>query len=100
MGVRGLLIGAVMKLLSGPWPALCARASGAGASASPATTNYFGMDDPSGITAGPDGALWFTSANNGLIGRVSTAGKIPLYSHRGLLAGDQGIVTGPDGALW
>jgi len=26
---------------------------------------------PSGITAGPDGAMWFTNANNNSIGRIA-----------------------------
>jgi hypothetical protein len=31
-----------------------------------------GIDDPTGITAGPDGALWFTNAGNNTIGRITT----------------------------
>src|SRR5262249_47436072 len=54
-----------------------------------------------GITTGPDGALWFTEANSNKIGRITTAGMItnefPIPT-----AGSQpsGIVTGPDGNLW
>jgi virginiamycin B lyase len=29
-----------------------------------------GIDDPDGITAGPDGDLWFTNSGNNSIGRV------------------------------
>jgi streptogramin lyase len=37
------------------------------------------MDNPSifvphGITAGPDGALWFTNHGNSSIGRITTGG--------------------------
>src|SRR5262249_9464525 len=54
---------------------------------------------PSGITAGPDGALWFTEALGHKIGRISTSGAItefPLPAGASL----SGIATGPDGALW
>jgi hypothetical protein len=41
----------------------------------PRATNYTGtgIDHPNGITAGPDGALWFTSPGNNSIGRITTA---------------------------
>jgi IPT/TIG domain len=32
-----------------------------------------GIDEPYGITAGPDGALWFTNAGNNSMGRITTA---------------------------
>src|SRR5258708_23369538 len=50
-----------------------------------------------GITAGPDGALWFTA--NDTIGRMSTHGIVTMYpaSPPSLT---YGITTGPDGALW
>ena len=62
---------------------------------------------PFQITAGPDGALWFTEEgypgdpNNENIGRITTSGAIteylpPSYYH----TGPNSIVTGPDGALW
>src|SRR5216683_1046064 len=57
--------------------------------------------NPNGITAGPDGALWFTEFNGNKIGRITTAGgitnefKIPTAN-----SGPVGIVAGPDGALW
>jgi streptogramin lyase len=57
-----------------------------------------------GITAGPDGAVWFTVAGNdgvGRIGRITTAGAasefpFPITS----TAVPVGITAGPDGALW
>ena len=52
----------------------------------------------SGITAGPDGALWFTEVNDKKLGRMTTAGKfteLPVPSSTGPL-----ITAGPDGALW
>jgi streptogramin lyase len=52
------------------------------------------------ITAGPDGALWFTenSANN--IGRITSAGVITEYPLPIAQSAPIGIVAGPDGALW
>ena len=62
-----------------------------------------------GITAGPDGALWFTETlpspggtiPTGKIGRVTTAGTITEYSIPDMkYFGAVSITTGPDGALW
>ena len=54
---------------------------------------------PEGITAGPDGNLWFTEAASA-IGRITPAGTITEYAlptgGRGLRA----IAAGPDGNLW
>ena len=50
-----------------------------------------------GITAGPDGALWFTDYDNA-IGRITTAGAVTLYP--GPTGPSYAITTGPDGALW
>ena len=33
------------------------------------------VDNPVGITAGPDGALWFTNAANNSIGRIPTVSR-------------------------
>jgi virginiamycin B lyase len=65
------------------------------------TANAF----PEGISAGSDGALWFTepgSANGPVdkIGRITTAGTITEFGGRaaGSLPGT--ITAGPDGNLW
>ena len=53
---------------------------------------------PYGITAGPDGNLWFTGYFGNKIGRVTTAGAItefPVYGHC-----PPGSRRGPDGNLW
>ncbi len=58
------------------------------------------LTGPLAITAGPDGALWFT--NYGLdpsIGRITTSGVISTYTDPSIKA-PQDITTGPDGALW
>jgi virginiamycin B lyase len=56
---------------------------------------------PSGIAAGPDGALWFTDGN-GNVGRITTAGSITEYTipTSSGLEDPSGIAAGPDGALW
>ena len=48
--------------------------------------------DPGGITAGPDGNLWFTEFGVGKIGRITTAGTVTEFpaagqppAHRGRL---------------
>jgi len=55
--------------------------------------------NPFGITAGPDGALWFTELYMSRIGRITTAGVVTEFP---LPAGSkpQAIVAGSDGALW
>jgi streptogramin lyase len=52
-----------------------------------------------GITAGPDGNLWFTEINGDKIGRITTSGTITEFSLPPLSA-PVGITAGPDGNLW
>ena len=56
---------------------------------------------PYGITAGPDGNLWFTEFNGDRIGRITPAGVITEFS-TGMTAGAQPafITAGPDGNFW
>ena len=63
-------------------------------------TNYSGpgISAPLGIAAGPDGAMWFTGGDQfgGLIGRITTAGKVTSYSAGlGGISGTNGIAPGP-----
>ena len=54
---------------------------------------------PFGITAGPDGNMWFTEQSGSNIGRITPSGTIteyPLPSSYNLF----GITAGPDGNLW
>lgn len=61
--------------------------------------NYGLGEDVNGMTAGPDGAVWFTPSYTAAIDRITTSGTITSFTPpRGAKGG--GIVTGPDGALW
>lgn len=55
---------------------------------------------PAGITAGPDGALWFTEFAGNKIGRITTTGAIAEYTIPTMRGQPFGITAGPDGALW
>lgn len=54
---------------------------------------------PLGITAGPDGALWFTERQADKVARMSSDGTFTEWN---LLPGafPNRIVVGPDGAIW
>ena len=64
----------------------------------PAPPPETGTCQPGGITAGPDGALWFTEENGNRIGRITTAGA-DHRAPRTLPAGSRPseIIAGPDG---
>src|SRR6266498_6024596 len=61
---------------------------------------------PQGITAGPDGNLWFAWDFIGgfydyeKIGRITTAGAINSFTIPTGNCGPYGIAAGPDGNLW
>ena len=59
--------------------------------------NSFGSE---GITAGADGALWFTECSANAIGRITTSGEITQYPTPTLGSAPDLITAGPDGALW
>lgn len=54
-----------------------------------------------GITAGPDGNLWFTVPTEDRIGRITPGGAVTEFS-AGITPGSglRSIVAGPDGNLW
>jgi len=52
------------------------------------------------ITAGPDGALWFTADSSNTIGRITTSGSVTGYPLPSLRAQPVGITAGPDGNIW
>ena len=51
------------------------------------------------ITAGPDGALWFTNQDANSVGRITTSGVVTSYTVPGA-SKPRAITAGPDGALW
>jgi virginiamycin B lyase len=59
---------------------------------------------PQGITAGPDGNLWFTyqdfTTNANAIGRITTSGAITLTPTPSANSGPTDITPGPDGNMW
>jgi hypothetical protein len=56
---------------------------------------------PDGITAGPDGNLWFAEPNANGVARITPLGVVTEFS-AGITAGAQpvDIAAGPDGNLW
>jgi virginiamycin B lyase len=52
------------------------------------------------ITAGPDGALWFTERQGNNIGRITTGGDISEFAVPTSGSLPLGITAGPDGAVW
>lgn len=58
------------------------------------------VDGAGGITAGTDGALWFTEIYANAIGRITTAGAITEYPVPTAHSGPWAIAAGSDGALW
>jgi virginiamycin B lyase len=58
---------------------------------------------PTNMTTGSDGALWFTTYDDGLIGRMTTSGVTTFYpapiGSEGTW-GNGAITAGSDGALW
>ncbi len=55
---------------------------------------------PHDITAGPDGALWFTEEVGNQIGRVTTGGFFTEFPIPTANSSPFGITVGPDHALW
>lgn len=61
-------------------------------------SGYFQGGCPRGITAGPDGNMWFTDAH--YVGKITMSGQVTEYDvlpSNGTLVN---IVAGPDGNLW
>jgi streptogramin lyase len=97
-GFQRRMVGAVAVLAGVPLLSIGLTAGVASASGGGGVTIYPGIDGPGSITAGPNGALWFTNAN-GSIGQITTAGKARLYADTDIDS-PAGITAGPDGALW
>jgi virginiamycin B lyase len=63
-------------------------------------TRAHGRPFPSALTAGPDGAMWFTMRKSNTIGRVTQDGRFTIYRVASQNTYLGWIVAGPDGALW
>ena len=65
------------------------------------STGITASASPFGITAGPDGNLWFAEFGGSRIGRITPLGVVTEFS-TGITAGafPFGITAGPDGNLW
>jgi streptogramin lyase len=69
----------------------------------PAVTEFptiTASSNPLGITAGKDGALWFTESFLDRIGRVSVNGSVSEYTSPVTGLGLMGIAVAPDGSIW
>ncbi len=64
------------------------------------TPNFY----PGGMTAGPDGNLWFTERDldgwHDRIGRITPSGTISEFPVPELISSVYGIIAGSDGNLW
>ena len=72
------------------------RARRAGADGRVRATAVQADDRPTGITRGPDGALWFVAGATA--GRIAGDGAVDTFDLSHLATG--GVVTGSDGNLW
>src|SRR5260370_10898406 len=70
--------------------------SSAPAWAAAGTVTEFPAGGSFGITAGPDGNLWFTDEGN-KIGRITTAGIVTEFPIPTASSRPSGITAGPDG---
>jgi virginiamycin B lyase len=59
-----------------------------------------GGADPTVITLGPDGNLWFTETTASKIGKITPAGVVTEFALPSQGSLPSGITSGPDGALW
>lgn len=55
---------------------------------------------PQGISAGSDGALWFTLFYDNEVGRVTTKGAVTVFRLNSTMNSATYITAGTDGALW
>jgi len=93
-GVRPRLVALLTALLAGV--SLLSLSSLPALAAAGTVTEFNVPGGVFGITAGPDGNLWFTGA--GAIGRITPSGTITEFPVPGSAPG--AITAGPDGNLW
>src|SRR5437764_15177314 len=81
-------------------PVTFSLASGtAAASVAGKTTIYPAIAKPKGVTAGPDGALWFANTKDNSVGRITTGGFAVNLTDP-TISKPTGSASSPDGALW
>ena len=56
--------------------------------------------NPVGITAGPDGNVWFVEEHGDRVGRIASGGAITEFPLPAAGSFARGITSGPDGNLW
>lgn len=96
--MRGLLV--LLGAMAAVGAVLAAASPGAGApSVSVGAFGGAAVGRPQGITAGPDGAIWFTNEDGHSIGRLTARGAVSRYTDPSIV-NPSGITPGPDGALW
>ena len=88
-----------LSVVVGALVAMVVPASTSTVSAAPVITEYPVTPYPYGITAGPDGALWYTSGVSNHIARATTSGAVTVYTLPDPHVASS-ITVGPDGALW
>lgn len=95
--IRGFLLLAVAVVVLGPIPSAAATTG----QITEFSTGITPASYPWGITAGPDGNLWFTESTTDQVGRITPSGTVTEFS-KGISpnAGLGGITAGPDGNLW
>ncbi len=101
--LRPILLSALLFALLGFGLEVGAKSASASVSGKIKVYTSTTLNDPYSITAGPDGALWFTNPGNGSagrsVGRITTSGVVSSYPTLGNAA-LFGIAAGSDGALW
>jgi len=55
---------------------------------------------PFGLTAGPDGNMWFTDYTSSRIGKISLKGDATTFSVPSYASYPSAIASGPDGNIW
>src|SRR5438270_5495663 len=104
VGVKERSVGLGVRLLMVASLGVLLLTSAVGAAAATITEFSVGVtpgSGPAGITAGPDGSLWFTENVGNRIGKITPSGVITEYN-AGITANSlpDGISAGPDGNLW
>jgi streptogramin lyase len=73
------------------------------ASAAPAVTEFAiptNDTQPWGVTAGPDGNVWFTEGGKKAVAKVTPLGVVTEYAAGITVGNPRGITAGPDGNVW